>query len=310
VQRQLAEFLESQASDTRQIIVATHAPDMIDQFTLESLLWIDRSIPEARRCDDLPKTMVELGAISHAQAIECVKADALIYFEAKPDRKVFESLLAKCGFGDMLRGTQLATLGGFGDIEHLRSFVHIASKHHQRHIAVAVIRDGDYDPPGGEEGACSPVLVVRLPCKEIENLLLVSPEALEKAAARAAERRQDYTSGSCRPPTLGQIERFIDEVTASDAIRAMVEANWIAKRLRPRTDGGDLSRQRDAFGEHWKDPAFRRRFGPGKAVLARLRQWLQRDWKVSLNSPFECYEPSEDLMAVFRSVQEHFKRHA
>ena len=56
--------------------------------------------------------MVELGAVSHAQAIELVKADAVIYFEAKPDRKVFESLLATCGFSDMVKTTQLATLGG------------------------------------------------------------------------------------------------------------------------------------------------------------------------------------------------------
>ena len=154
------------------------------------------------------------------------------------------------------------------------------------------------------------LFVVPLPCKEIENLLLLTPESLENAAKRAAERRQLFTSQNCPVPTLQEIEEYIDAVTAGSTIRGMVENNWVANRLRPKTDGGDLSQRQQEFARQWNDPKFRRRHGPGKEVLKRLRKWLQDEWGISLSSPFECYEATQELKDVFKKIQEHFQRHA
>lgn len=307
VQRLLAKFLESHASDTCQIIIATHAPDMIDEFPLESLTWIDKSESEPRNCDDVAKTLAELGAVTHAQAIGLLKADALIYFEAKGDRKVFESFLITCGFREMVEDAQLEMLGGFGDIQHLPSFVQIASRH-RRQLKVAVIRDGDYDPPRDEERGDNRVLVLRLPCKEIENLLLLQPEALARVANQEAQKRRTTTGEETAPLSSAEIEKHIDEVSASDVIRKKIENNWIATRLRPNTDGGELTKRQDEFARLWDDAMFRRRYGPGKDILACLRRWLQQERKVSFSfrAAFDFYEPTNDVRQLFEQIHKHF----
>ncbi|MBN2025124.1 MAG: AAA family ATPase [Pirellulales bacterium] len=307
VQRELAGFLESQASDTRQIIVATHAPDMIDAFPLESLLWIDRSKTEARRCDDVAKTMVELGAMSHAQAIELVKADCLLFFEARPDRKVFESLIKQCGFDILLRSTQVAELKGCGNTKHLSAFATIASELADgRRIRIAAIRDNDFEAPEEEKDPHDAVLIVKLPCKEIENLLLLQPKSLADAAKNAAELRRESTHEECSAPTCEEIERMIDEVSSLEEIKEKVQCNWVANRLGRTRDGGELKKWQKEFKTRWTDAAFRRRYGPGKAILAGVKKRLQDERKISLPAPFRFYQPDAELMEIFQKISDHF----
>ena len=55
--------------------------------------------------------------------------------------------------------------------------------------------DADYtqaDPSGSSEDVGG-VLMIRLPCKELENLLLLSPETVANAASEEGDRRSQYT---------------------------------------------------------------------------------------------------------------------
>jgi len=305
VQRQLAEFLESQASEDRQIILATHSPDMIDEFSLDSLSWIDRSQTESQPCSDLGKMMVDLGAISHKEALEFSKADAVLYFEAKPDRKVFEQLLQRCGYGKFLALTQIAQLGGCGDIEHLPAVARFMEDRHKRRVAIAVIRDADYGREDAKNKTEGQVLVLSLPCKELENLLLLQPKAVLDAVLHSAEKRREYTSIPYATPSLADIENYIDEVTQSDEVRDMVENNWIISRL-PSLDAGLLQKVRVDFLQSWKDPLFRRRYCPGKFVFRKVRKWVQDQWQLSFPLPFEFYKPDSDVESLFEKIQEHF----
>lgn len=63
VQRRLAHFLCDQASDTRQVIMTTHAPDIIEEVPIESLVWVDKNAQNGKRCDDVCKVLVDLGPL-------------------------------------------------------------------------------------------------------------------------------------------------------------------------------------------------------------------------------------------------------
>lgn len=308
IQRQLADFLESHASNHRQIVVATHSPDMLDRFPLESLVWIDRSAGEGRDCGEIGKIMVDLGALSHKDALESAQADRFLYFEAKPDKKAYELLIQRCGLNELLTATTVAQLRGTGDIQHLPAVARVMRAQHNRPVAIAVIRDADYTRAAEAVNEDGNVLVLSLPCKEIENLLLLQPVALVQAFARAAERRREFTGRAVRQPTLVEVDTMIDAITQSVEIRRMVENNWIVSRLgEPGVlDAGRLGVVRDEFETFWADPALRRRYSPGKEVLRKLRKRVQDEWHLSTAFPFEQYVPDAEVVAIFGRVQTHY----
>jgi len=62
----LADFSQEQGV---QLVVATHAPDLISELPLESLVWIDRTRSEAGKTNSLAAFLSDLGALSKADAI-------------------------------------------------------------------------------------------------------------------------------------------------------------------------------------------------------------------------------------------------
>ena len=310
LQRQVAEFLEASAIPARQIIVATHAPDMIDQISVDSIVWVDRLEPSARVCDDASKALVDLGALTHAEAINLLDARAILYFESKTDRKVLQGLMATCGKQPLLSVCQVVDLVGIGDASHLSHVLRLLEKHHKRKIAGIVIRDADYtsDTSKEPEGA---LLTCALPCKEIENLLLLQPKAIAAAANKALTKRRERTAEATAGPSVESIEQFIDTATEEQDVRNAVENRWIVSRQKLEgSDSGVLSRIRVDFEKKWQDAATRRRICPGKKVLKRVKRWLQEEYRISFPGPatmFEFYAPTAEIRTMFDRVEEHMK---
>jgi predicted ATP-dependent endonuclease of OLD family len=229
IQRQLAHFLCDQASDTRQVIMTTHAPDIIEEVPIESLVWVDRNAKQGKRCGDVGKALVDLGAISHSQALQFLGADTVLFFEAKPDRTVFEALMKQCGKHHVVARSRLTLLDGYGDIKHLSGMQRLVRTLHTIPIAVAVIRDADYTQLHPELSAETKdgILVLRLPCKELENLLLLSAETITKAAQRAAEARATMTTQPLLAPPQEEVEEKIRVYTQTDDVRRAIEDQWI-----------------------------------------------------------------------------------
>jgi predicted ATPase len=310
LQRQVADFLETAATSKRQIILATHGPDMIDQFSVDSLVWVDRLQTSGRVCDDAAKTLVDLGALTHAEALNLLDARAILYFESKTDRKVIQALMATCAKESLLSACQVADLQGIGDATHLPHHLRLLEKLYNRKIAGVVIRDADYtsDIPKEPEGA---LLTCALPCKEIENLLLMQPKAIARAAEKALTKRGERTPEAARAPSAEQVGQFIDKTTQDSEVRRDVENRWIISRLQHKgVDPGILSQIREDFEKKWKDAATRRRICSGKKVLKRVKRWLQEEYIISFPGPatmFEFYEPPPEIRTMFDRIEEHMK---
>ncbi len=290
VQRQAAEFLFSSANSSKQIVVSTHAPDMIEEFPLNSLLWIDRGTNSASSADSISQALVGLGVASHRQAFQLLAAQAHLYFEDKPDQRALSKLMERCGNAALLKATRSLRLRGAGDSLHLPTFARLIESHAGKKIPMVAILDADYEVNRQSETE-GLVLKLRLPCKEIENLLLLQPKAILSRLIKAAESRPD-----AELPDLHRIEELIDTQTASDNITKQVQFQWIAKRCPEgrQPEAGELKALTEEFRTKWEDPAFRRRFCPGKLALTGVKRALQEATKLSFStdSVFDFYEPN------------------
>lgn len=314
IQRELSDFIAMFRNSNRQIILSTHAPDMIDQLPLDTLAWIDREASEARVCSDTATTLVELGALTQAEAVEPSSGNALLYVEAKPDRKSLVALLDKHDDPAWFSGCSLAELSGCGDAKHLPQVLRFMRDHHHKEFKAAAILDCDYSFPkeliNKEE---EDVLVCYLPCKEMENLILQQPRAIKQALDEVAERKRSFTGEIAPVPASETIASWIDEILLSKDIFEAVSDHWIVKRLPDNPDGGHLRNARSEFEMFWGTPENRLRFGPGKKVLARLRNRIQSKLKLSLQALprlFSFYEPEDELVKILNAIRDHLAESA
>ena len=190
LQRAVAQMLLDHAvGEDRQVVVASHAPEMISELPEESLVWIDRKQDGGRTCSSIGRVLVDLGALTKADAIRAYGTDKILFVEGSLDRQVLGQLLSTAGvtnpFSDA--GVVVAELpSGRGDSVHLAVFRRLLMEALKRDMAVCCVVDNDYDaetsdPPGEPEDG-GEVSVFRLRRKEAENYL-ISPGGSEVSAS-------------------------------------------------------------------------------------------------------------------------------
>jgi hypothetical protein len=313
VQRRLGRLLTALAADgRRQIVVATHAPDLIDEVPLESLRWVDKTTrpDRAEPCDSVGKMLVDLGATSQAQAIQTLGTDLLLYFENTPDKDSLKLLMTKCGKTHLVERFRPAKSRGFGDIKHLPSVLRMLRELMPAPVIVAAIRDADYL---SVDAATCPVenddvLVVSLPCKELENLLILDGRAIAKVAKEVSEERARRIGATAVFPTAEQVEAKIDEISGSEEMKEVVRGNWGVtwSESNSLVKPADFNRVFSEFDSRWRNISWRRRCCPGKRILARVKEWLQAPpynvGALTLQRLFAALEPSPELQAMFDAL--------
>lgn len=312
IQRQVASFLQDSATLDKQVLVTSHAPDFIEETAVDSVVWIDRASSEGQRCDEIGRALIDLGAVSHTQALASIGADSIVYVEGKPDRRSLNAVLESCGKAHLLERIRLETLKGFGDADKIPGVLKLIRKLRNLQLSMAVILDADYTNPrpNGTAEVIEGVLYIRLPCKELENLLL-SPECIYMAAQKAADRRQQFVDKEVAVPDKDQIHERIITISHADDLRDIVKSQWMCSWAkdgsRNLNEAGQLKQAEEEFLGRWEDSDWRTQCCPGKEILKRLRKWLQDEYKLSMPTAlmFECYEPSEELRSLIDALEQH-----
>ncbi len=94
LQKDIARMLLNYAAENDvQIFAATHAPDFIAEVPVESLVWIDRAKTEGIACSGIGRFLIDLGAITKAEAIRAFGADKILFVEGSLDRGVLTQLI-------------------------------------------------------------------------------------------------------------------------------------------------------------------------------------------------------------------------
>lgn len=307
-QREVARFLSDQASPDRQIIITTHAPDFIDAVPLESLLWIDRSTTAAKPIPNLSRALINLGTTSNTLALSSQDAEAVVFVEDRDDEHAYKEIFRKLGKMDLLARCQFAHLGGYGDTQYVNGAARAICRLAKRNVHVVAISDSDYTnlKPKVKCDAQSHALLVSLPCKELENLILLSSESIHKAACVAYERRAQHGGEERAVPSQAAIDAKIDEITADEKYKEIVLSQALMLFTpNPKCDSVDGFKKQ--FDISWKDPQYRRHTCSGKGVLRRVRDWLRQECDVSPSTKaiFNAYDVPQPIAELFGKIEKY-----
>ncbi len=319
LQRAVAQMLFDHAVEgSRQVVVATHAPEFISECPSESLVWVDRKQAKGEHCSDIGHVLVDLGAITKADAVRAYGADKILLVEGGLDRKVLARLVSRAEGTNPFDDPSVIVAelpNGKGDSVHLETFRSLLRNTLGVEAKLACVVDNDYEIPecGVETRAeADAALVKRLGVKEVENYL-ICPYVVSRALAQAAARRDQHTQKEVAVPSEDQVAAKLEEVLDDPEMKKTVKCHVVpAYRDRLLADLDSATREREAdewFEEHWSNKEWRSRNCPGKRVLGELRAWCQREYKLTLSSASlvdALEECPEDIAEIARQLQGHF----
>ncbi len=146
LQRRLVNVLEDLGP---QIILATHAPEVIAEAPHESIVLVDRSRTSSRRLRDTPqldRLFADLGSgfdLAIARALRC----RIVIFVEGTDMKILRQLANKIGAHQLGRergGVAVVPLGGYSNWPHVEPFALVKNTIFQDAVKIFTFLDRDY----------------------------------------------------------------------------------------------------------------------------------------------------------------------
>lgn len=152
---------------------------------------------------------------------------------------------------------------------------------------------------------------MKLPCKELENLLL-DGSVLKARIEIVAMRRSEAKGEDIATPSIHQIDEKIDAFSLEEEVKNPVWCHWLANRLSQRIPSNPsiIAEAEKEFSVCWHDPKWRRLHGSGKAILTSVRKWLQAEFLLTLGATeklFAHLTPSPELRALFDQVANYIE---
>ncbi|HEX8203759.1 MAG TPA: AAA family ATPase, partial [Isosphaeraceae bacterium] len=90
------DLLEEAAQGNRQVILATHSPEVICRAPVESLRWVERGTEAVMGGDDTATMLERLGATPDLYLPLARHPEIIVYVEGKTDKPILESLIRWC----------------------------------------------------------------------------------------------------------------------------------------------------------------------------------------------------------------------
>jgi predicted ATPase len=261
----------------RQIVIATHSPELINRAPEECIRWIDRTNPAPSQAIEKIQALKDLGANFDIYMVPTKLPQRIVYVEGVTDRPFVEAIILWCRHH--LQGKELpSTLvvhhrDGRFDAVALHSIARVAQTLNATTHIIG-IRDRDYyyeslPAPDVETEHGQGWTLLTLPCKEFENLLC-DPDILIQVFGEAPTKK---------PYTLQEISEIVDGCSEN---RELVN-KW-SYQIEPRIRDGlpksldpasKEERASDTFQQWSCDAVTRRRLVAGKELLKRVRQKLK-----------------------------------
>jgi hypothetical protein len=281
----------------RQVVIASHSPEIITRVPTESLRWIDRDSTNAQGGEDLDRLLERLGATPDIYISRSELPEVLVYVEGVKDRPILEALLRWCRSKSAISlPTTLVIPHRDGRFESptLQGIGRFVKEFSASTIVVGV-RDKDWyyhDLPDEipeilTGGGWS---LITLPCKEMENLFC-DPDFLFQAYEEKLSK--------------DQIRHIIDE--ESNTPELVDEWQYQVKpRIRDHSPNADdpSTKERNAqekFNLLAADPSIRRRLVAGKTLLGKIRNRIRREHSLNFY-PTRAFEKISSLPKPFLAI--------
>ncbi len=267
-------MLDVASSSERQVIIASHSPEIITRVPSECIRWVDRESAEAQGGFEVGQMLEQMGASPDVYVSRRELPDILVYVEGVDDRPIIEAVVNWCRqhTTDVLPTTLVIPhRDGRFEGPTLQGIVLLA-REIRNSVKVVGIRDLDWyyselpsAVPELAEGDGWSLLT--LPCKELENLFC-DVSLLFSAYDESI--------------TLGELQQIIDDESGhADLIeqwRYQVR-HRVRDRLSRGLDASTREKQADDTFQMWENDAdLRRRLVAGKGLLSQIRRRVRQEY--------------------------------
>jgi hypothetical protein len=287
----------------RQVIIASHSPEIISRVPAECLRWIERGSAKAQGEGELGGILERLGATPDIYIPRAALPDVLVYVEGVKDRPIVEALLKWCRRKSARKlPTTLVIPHRDGRFEG--PTLHGISRFVKEYAGsltgstIVGVRDKDWyydtlpaDGPDVLDG--DGWSLITLPCKEMENLfcdpafLLYAYE--ERLSREVLERIVDVES---------QNPELVDEW------RYQVRPR-IRDRLSNALDPSTKEKNAEEIFNAWVcDAAIRRRLVAGKRLFGRVRNRVREEHSLTFY-PERAFEKISHLTPTLLIIAQH-----
>jgi len=261
----------------RQVIIATHSPELISRAPSECVQWVERDSQASPEDQGTAALLGRLGATADTYLPRDEFPNVIVYVEGKKDRPFMESLIRWCrhNSGEVLPTTLVVPhKDGRFDAVALQSLARLVG---EINASTRIVGVRDLDWYYGVKPDVDPAIrkgkgwvLLDLPCKELENLLCDV-----KLLLAAYESRIEAKS----------LETILDEESNSPELihewRINVQPR-IRERLGNRLDPATKENQTLQIFDEWaSDSELRSRLVAGRPLLGKVRERIRREHKRS-----------------------------
>lgn len=261
LQRRLISILDDL---DKQVVLATHAPEIVTEASKDAVVWVDRTRRRSRRAGEtavLSRLNDVLGSSFNLGLARALRSRVALFVEGQ-DMKILGNIARSVGADGIRneRGVAVIRLGGFSNWHQVEPFAWLSRELLGNSVKIFVILDRDYRSTATVRAlrrslVGSEVSVHVWNRKELESYLLV-PEAIGRVCGLSPDTCADL------------LERAVDET------RLESQASFIARRQLDAERGTDIKTiALDAipeFEEMWTNFAQRIGIAPPKTVLSTI----------------------------------------
>jgi len=283
LQRKLMRFLRGRHP---QVILATHSIEIMSEVDPEAILVVDREKRQAQFTTDVPemqRVVDQIGGVHNLQLAKLWGARRCLFVEGKDlallkhfQNRLFPSTV------EPIDAIPNLSVGGWGGWQYAVGSSMLLRGSVSREITSYCFFDSDFHTPSqiAERRAEAHRNGLNLHIwsrKELENYLLV-PQAIHRVIGGRA--------GDERPlPTVDLIREKLFELAGG--LKDEVMDALAAELLAQNKPGGPTQANRAArerMAPLWDTLDGRLSIASGKVILAKLSEWLQQDYGVSMSA--------------------------
>jgi energy-coupling factor transporter ATP-binding protein EcfA2 len=268
LQRRLVRLLEDDYQ--QQIIMATHAPEMLTEASRDSVVIVDRTRKSSRRVSDervLADLNDTLGSGFNLRLARALRSRVVLFVEGH-DMKVLRNLAKTVGAQRVRaeQGLSIVPLEGFSKWRSAEAYSWLNQTFLERAVRMIVVLDRDYRTDETVHDLKESLSQAGIEShvwekKELESYLLI-PEAMARISG----------------VTLAVMQGLIDE--AASSLRTKVFARYLEERQETERSGrrhavSVTETYTPIFDEMWRHEEIRIAMVPPKEVLHSVNQKLQ-----------------------------------
>jgi predicted ATP-dependent endonuclease of OLD family len=276
---------------SNQVILATHAVDIIEESDPDDIVSIDKNSNRSRRLssiDEVQTCITQLGSFQNLKLVHFIRGKTCLFVEGKEFRYL-KMFAKKLNFESFARedGFSVIELGGFSNWSWVTQIPWIFLNTIDEKVKCYVVLDRDFHTDQEIDE-----IVNNLEQKDVKVHVWARKE-IENYAINYDALYRMFTDEFCK--RHGDVEIPLSSIEFKEKILSFFEdfkgyvlSQTITNRVETRPDHSVdpstiTSQVLEEFENDWQGIEFRRKVVPGKDFFAKLNVWLTEEYHLTMS---------------------------